>query len=174
MTTNCPFCNTTVSFLEVASTNNSETKIECTNPKCGQIFSFHHTDSIKSTVNLIEKVEADAITGKLVLQGNTISLIPHFDLTENNTIIGRGIEDKISGKARISINTEDTTMSRLQCEIRIIRDKFTDIVSYTLKDLGSLNGTLLNGEKLIKEEEVYLQDNDILKLGNIAYKFEQK
>ncbi|HQW11630.1 MAG TPA: FHA domain-containing protein [Saprospiraceae bacterium] len=174
MTTNCPFCNTAINLSEVIKLSGSETKIECTNLKCGQIFSFIPANSSKNLINLIEKVKEESTPGKLILQGSTISLITHYDLKDNNTIIGRGFEENIPGKSRISINTEDSTMSRIQCEIKIVRDKFTDKINYTLKDTGSLNGTVLNGEKLLKDEEVYLLDNDQIKMGKFIYKFEQK
>ena len=59
----------------------------------------------------------------------------------------------------MEVVTEDLNMSRIHIAIRKRKSGFT------VKDMESLNGTRLNGEKLEKEDEVYLEDGDKILIG---------
>ena len=79
-------------------------------------------------------------------QGERVDTI--FDLGETTTI-GR--------RAGCDIVLPDNAVSRQHARIRREGDR------YSIADLGSTNGTLLNGEPLIKEEP--LQDRDEICVG---------
>jgi diguanylate cyclase (GGDEF)-like protein len=67
-----------------------------------------------------------------------------------------------------------------ECEIPILDDSLSRTHAqvfkngagqYCIKDLGSTNGTAVNGRKLSPHEPTEMQDGDFLKLGNIIFKF---
>lgn len=64
---------------------------------------------------------------------------------------------------------EDTVgISRLHFEIKRTNEQ------YSLKDLGSKNGTKLNGEPLVPYKVYTLQDEDTIKAGKLTYSFKEK
>lgn len=73
----------------------------------------------------------------------------------------------IIGKERrkVSYCISDSTVSRQHC---IIRQKEE---GYTLEDMGSLNGTTVNGVKAEKGVPVDLKDGDILQLSDVTLVF---
>jgi hypothetical protein len=73
------------------------------------------------------------------------------------TDIGRG-----QGNAVV---ISDTTVSRQHARIRLEEDKFL------LFDLGSANGTFVNGQRL--EQPVTLAENDVVRFGEIEFTFKQ-
>lgn len=58
----------------------------------------------------------------------------------------------------------DTRLSRKHAEIRYDGDTFI------IADLGSANGTYLNGERI--QEPLSLQDHDLIKAGPVEFRFE--
>lgn len=72
-----------------------------------------------------------------------------FELKEGIYLLGRDPES--------SIFLNDVTVSRRHAEIRIKAGKIT------IRDLGSLNGTFVNGQVINTETE--LKDGDIIQIG---------
>jgi pSer/pThr/pTyr-binding forkhead associated (FHA) protein len=58
------------------------------------------------------------------------------------------------------------TVSRFHCRIFVPDDGV-----YRLMDMGSFNGTWVNGRRLESKEAVALSDNDQIHLGGILFKF---
>jgi len=71
-----------------------------------------------------------------------------IQLVGTETVMGRDPES--------SIFLNDVTVSRKHAEISMLKDRFT------IKDLGSLNGTYLNGERV---DEAELKSGDELWIG---------
>ena len=94
----------------------------------------------------------------VVLQGN--SLGQTIKLDKDRTIIGRG--------SQADLVLRDEIASRQHAEI--MRQCLEDNCSeYYLNDLGSTNGTFLNGSKVTSQQ--LLQDGDRIKIGNHLLKF---
>jgi len=66
-----------------------------------------------------------------------------------------------SREAEIHIN--DVSVSRLQCRLEVAQDR-----SCTLTDLGSRNGTLVNGQRVTTHR---LADGDTVRLGQVVFGF---
>lgn len=79
-----------------------------------------------------------------------------FALTEDQTVIGRLPE--------CTIQLQSNMVSRKHAEVSKSDDKFF------VQDLGSGNGTFLNGKKI--EQPTELKHNDRLKLGPMLFRFE--
>jgi len=77
-----------------------------------------------------------------------------YELLPNVTLIGRA--------ADCGITLSDNNVSRHHCEIRFAEGRFT------ISDLGSTNGTLLNGRTVTRER---LEDGDSLELGATVMTF---
>jgi diguanylate cyclase (GGDEF)-like protein len=82
-------------------------------------------------------------------------------LERGEVVLGRALE------ADVRVN--DARASRLHARIRIERDPRTGEALYRITDLGSTNGTLLNGEPI---SEAILQDGDKLTIGEQLLRFE--
>src|ERR671926_672751 len=82
-------------------------------------------------------------------------------LERDEVILGRALE------ADVRVN--DARASRMHARINVERDPSTGETRYRLTDLGSTNGTLLNGRPV---KEAYLQDGDKLTVGEHLLRFE--
>jgi diguanylate cyclase (GGDEF)-like protein len=82
-------------------------------------------------------------------------------LERSEVILGRALE------ADVRVN--DARASRLHARISTERDSTTGEVRYRVRDLGSTNGTTVNGQLIT---EVYLQDGDKLLIGEHLMRFE--
>ncbi len=82
-------------------------------------------------------------------------------LERNEVILGRALE------ADVRVN--DARASRLHARISTERDTVTEEVRYRIRDLGSTNGTTVNGQVI---SDAYLQDGDKLVIGEHLMRFE--
>ncbi|MDQ1707050.1 MAG: hypothetical protein QOJ88_261 [Pyrinomonadaceae bacterium] len=82
-------------------------------------------------------------------------------LERAEVIIGRALE------ADVRLN--DTRVSRLHARINSKSDPTTNTSSYRITDLGSTNGTLVNGEPIT---EVALNDGDKIVIGDHLFRFD--
>ena len=83
-----------------------------------------------------------------------------FPLTEDSYTIGRSEAS--------DLRIPDTTISGRHCQVSKNADG-----SYSVKDLGSTNGTSVNNEPL-SDKPVALKNGDILVLGSVEVMYEQK
>ena len=102
-----------------------------------------------------------------------LDAIPEEDLTEVLTLVGRLESDGETtttlveespftiGRRGGSLRLTSNSVSGLHAEIRVIDDK------YFVKDLGSTNGTFLNGERVFDEAE--LHDGDWLQFASLPF-----
>src|SRR6185436_10687750 len=82
-------------------------------------------------------------------------------LERSEVTLGRALD------ADVRIN--DSQASRLHARIRTERNEATGEVRYRLMDLGSTNGTLLNGKRI---ETGFLEDGDKFEIGDQLIRFE--
>ncbi len=96
----------------------------------------------------------------LVFLRGELMAVP-IPLERDEVILGRALE------ADVRIN--DARASRLHARIRIQRDAETGETQYRITDLGSTNGTLVNGQPI---EETVLHDGDKLIIGEHLMRFD--
>lgn len=82
-------------------------------------------------------------------------------LERDNVTIGRALD------ADIRLN--DSKASRLHAQIQIEREGPSGAVRFRVKDLGSTNGTLVNGQVI---REAYVNDGDKILIGDHLFRFE--
>ncbi|HEV7893931.1 MAG TPA: GGDEF domain-containing protein [Pyrinomonadaceae bacterium] len=82
-------------------------------------------------------------------------------LERDEVILGRALE------ADVRVN--DARASRMHARITVERDAATGEARYRITDLGSTNGTLLNGETVL---DAYLQDGDKVTVGEQLLRFD--
>ena len=92
------------------------------------------------------------------LQGQTLGM--SVPIEKEKTVIGRGTQ--------ADIVLRDEIASRLHAEIARLTLE-DDIVEYYINDLGSTNGTFLNGSRVTDNQ--LLEDGDKIKVGNHLMKF---
>ena len=82
-------------------------------------------------------------------------------LERDKVVLGRAVE------ADVRVN--DFRASRQHACITAERDFGTDVVRYKITDLGSTNGTQLNGQAI---SEAFLNDGDKVEIGDHLFRFE--
>lgn len=82
-------------------------------------------------------------------------------LEREEVTLGRALE------ADVRVN--DARASRIHARIRVERDQSNSSARYRITDLGSTNGTLLNGQPV---EDAYLNDGDKLTIGEHLLRFD--
>ena len=82
-------------------------------------------------------------------------------LERDNVTIGRALD------ADIRLN--DSKASRLHAQIQTEREGSSGAVRFRVKDLGSTNGTLVNGQTI---REAFLNDGDKILIGDHLFRFE--
>ena len=94
---------------------------------------------------------------------NTVS--QSFDIDQERMTIGR--KNNAGPKARpdVEVITSDGYMSKKHA---LITRKSNN--SFIITDLGSANGTWLNGEKLSTNDSMYIENGDELKLGKTFFR----
>jgi pSer/pThr/pTyr-binding forkhead associated (FHA) protein len=133
--------------------------VKCKNPKCEEVLQFIIPKPQPKTIVLDEKSDEDQFIQTFIdhEEGEKLN---RFPLSDSVNIIGRKSDDS---PANILIQTEDTSVSRKHCVIEKI--EMNGQIHFILSDCGSKNGVFLNGEKLDKEDEIYLQSGDVIYLG---------
>lgn len=96
----------------------------------------------------------------LVFLGGELLAVP-IPLDRDEVILGRALE------ADVRVN--DARASRLHARINTERNGATGEVRYRITDLGSTNGTILNGQPVV---EAFMQDGDKVIIGEHLMRFE--
>ncbi|HKZ70556.1 MAG TPA: FHA domain-containing serine/threonine-protein kinase [Anaerolineales bacterium] len=93
-----------------------------------------------------------------------------ISLTRREVVIGRSAPSDDTWVPDVDVRQlaldKAKTVSRFHCRIFIPEDGV-----YRLMDMGSFNGTWVNGRRLESKEAVALHDGDQIHLGGIAFKF---
>ncbi|PYS85189.1 MAG: GGDEF domain-containing protein [Acidobacteria bacterium] len=114
------------------------------------------------TASATPKADADARErhpALVFLRGELLAApIP---LEREEVTLGRALE------ADVRVN--DARASRMHARIRVERDPSTGASRYRITDLGSTNGTLLNGQPV---SDAYLEDGDKLTIGEHLLRFD--
>lgn len=163
----CPQCSTK---LAVPITENDlGTKKTAACPKCKKKFAIPISEKLASKF----VSESTSIGGDLEEERTLfIEVIPDemteyqsFELTSDYYTIGRKNNSGPEHRPDVEVVTTDKKMSRKHAAIRK-KGK----VGFTLIDLGSKNGVILNGEKMDPDEEMYLSDGDTFCIGDTYFK----
>jgi diguanylate cyclase (GGDEF)-like protein len=115
---------------------------------------------LDSTLGGRNRKEALGRRPALVFLRGELLAVP-IPLERSEVTMGRALE------ADVRVN--DTRASRLHARITTEHDETTGETRYRLTDLGSTNGTLLNGEMI---EDALLQDGDKFVIGDQLIRFE--
>lgn len=163
----CPQCS---SKLPISITENDlGTKKQHTCPKCGKKFlvpiSVSFASKFESESTRIGGDGGDEISLLLEVIPNKITAFQSFELTSDYYTVGRCNNSGPEHRPDVEVVTTDMKMSRKHAGI-----KKKGSVGFTIKDLGSKNGIILNGKKLEKDEEMYLSDGDTFNIGDTQFK----
>lgn len=96
---------------------------------------------------------------------NSLTTYQSFELTSDYYTLGRQNSGGPENRPDVEVTTTDKKMSRKHVGIR--RKGRT---GFTIKDLGSKNGVVLNGNRLEADEEVYLSDGDMFRIGETTFR----
>lgn len=100
----------------------------------------------------------------LIKDDSTSMTYQSFNISADSTVVGRK-SDNPSRRADVEIETKDTLMSRKHAIIRKVKN-----FGFTLREYPDCkNGIRLNGEKLDKETEIYLNEGDVVCFGKTKF-----
>ena len=163
----CPKCATKLAVPVMESDIGTKKQGCC--PKCGAKF------LVPIPVELAPKFESDSTKiggdfeadNSLVLEtvGSSLTAYQSFELTADYYTIGRNNSGGPENRPDVAVVPMDKKMSRKHAAIRK-KGK----TGFTLRDIGSMNGVYLNGEKLEPDEEMYLSDGDTIRLGDTQFR----
>lgn len=164
---NCSRCAAKLTFPIVESDVGMEKLGTC--PKCGRKI------SVKVPAEWAAKFESDPTQipgGNVEERVLVIETIPNsytdyqcFELTSEYYTIGRQNNSGPEHRPDVEVATTDRKMGRVHAVF-----KKKGKVGYTLMDMGSKNGVFLNGEKLGPDKELYLEDGDLIRLGETQFR----
>ena len=166
LTVKCPKCRALSAIPVVEEEIGTKKKSIC--PKCGDIFSVSIPTSVAS------KFESDPTLGGITGDNSSLLLevirnkdtaYQSFELTADYYTLGRKNNSGPASRPDIEVITSDMKMSRKHA---IIKKKGK--AGFTLKDMNSKNGVVLNGEKIAPDEEIYLSDGDVFRLGDTQFR----
>jgi len=159
----CPKC--TAKLAVPITQNDVGQKKQCMCPKCNKIFLVSIPPSLASQFVSDPTCIGSANSADNLLMLTTVPTeqtpFQCFELTSDYYTIGRKNNSGPEYRPDVEITTSDSRMSRKHAAIRK-----KGASGFTLKDLRSKNGVLLNNEKLDPDEEVYLSDGDIIQIGD--------
>lgn len=163
----CPRCATKLAVPVTEADIGTKKQGAC--PKCKAKF------LIPIPAELAPKFESDSTKigddyeadNSLVLEtvGSSLTAYQSFELTADYYTIGRQNSGGPENRPDVGVVTIDMKMSRKHAAIRK-KGK----TGFTLRDLESTNGVILNGEKLKPNQEVYLSDGDTIRLGDTQFR----
>lgn len=163
----CPQCSSKLAVPITESDLGSKKQSVC--PKCGKRFivpiSMSFASKFDSDPTRIGGDSGEDISLLLEVVPNNITGFQSFELTSDYYTIGRANNSGPEHRPDVEVITTDMKMSRKHA---VIKKKSN--IGFTITDLGSKNGIVLNGKKLDKDEEMYLADGDIFCIGDTKFK----
>lgn len=131
---------------------------------CGEVISgirvpneqvFKGDQISKPTYVEVNKIKQSYL--KLIIEASEYNIKQVFAVKKEIVIIGR---KGVTSKADIQIDTKDLSMSRQHVKIEKMKNG-----KYVIIDNSSINGTFLNGRRLVDDEEIFLENNCKINIG---------
>ena len=164
----CPHCKVGLKVDEQKIPRGIDT-FKC--PKCKHdiplSFIDNKRDNLKGESSTVVFQQSKVEDGRLTVFPNENTKEQIFHLREGHYIMGR---KTVASNADIRIETADKMMSRNHARIEVKKDAKRGLI-HCLTDNQSKNRTMYNGTFLDEGEEVVLQDNDEIRIGNTLLRF---
>jgi len=164
----CPHCKVGLKVDEQKIPKGIDT-FKC--PKCKHdiplSFIDNKRDNLKGESSTVVFQQSKVEDGRLTVFPNENTKEQIFHLREGHYIMGR---KTVASNADIRIETADKMMSRNHARIEVKKDAKRGLI-HCLTDNQSKNRTMYNGTFLDEGEEVVLQDNDEIRIGNTLLRF---
>ncbi len=166
----CNNCGQVIIIPVNQETRGKMIQFACKNKTCDNLITF------KVPRQAGREIDRTVITGDvtkpnisfLEIQENEFGQAAKLILNKGKMVVGRKSSTK---QVDLQINSTDAAMSRQHCTIDGVIDN-QKRVHHILSDNDSKAGTFLNGDKLHAIDEMYLEENDEIRLGRtvITYK----
>lgn len=174
----CPSCKVHLT-LPADKENNEKLLLVC--PKCN--FRGNPTSYIKlqsPQFSNQDKPDIQIVDPTIIIGNNlqsALSIGSFREINSPDTIQLRQGLNRFGRKATNSIcehqfSNNDTFISRKHFEVNVVFNKVTLVYDHRIQDLGSTNGTRINGQKLSKGDIVLLQAGDRVLAGKTELIFE--
>ncbi len=164
----CPACGRVNQISNVRKYLGKKVRLNCLNTACGKEIILDLTESQDEDKTVVIRKTPDASQMGKLIQKKGNKVLAEFFITKNENIAGR----KSSTFIPDIVIHDDPYISRKQFVIKAIR-AMDDPESFTfaLMDCRSKNKTVLNGQALEAEEEIFLKDGDIIEAGTSTFEF---
>jgi hypothetical protein len=159
----CDSCGQVIKIPVTDEIKGKTIQFRCKNKACGEIMKYKvpMVTGRAEDVTIIQGSKTTKKVAQLQLKKSEFGESQVFALQTGKSIIGRKSSTK---KVDVEINSTDTSMSRQHCSIEEYVDK-QQVVFHIISDANSKAGTFLNDKKLHPIDELYLEENDEIRLG---------
>jgi predicted Zn finger-like uncharacterized protein len=123
-------------------------------------------------INKITLTSAEPVDPTILIKKSKITnevAVSKVVLKLGNNVFGRGDQNS---ENVICLTKSEKAMSRKHFEIEAKKSEHNEMVEYTITDLKSTNGIILNGNRLNPLSKVYLNDNDVITIGQTHILFQ--
>jgi uncharacterized protein YbaR (Trm112 family) len=175
----CPSCKTNLT-LPAEKAKNEKLILVC--PKCKYSGNLNSFIKLQNPLIAEPKDHERVVDPTVIAETNFQAALTIGVLAEKKTKekfqLKQGL-NRFGRKSSCSVcehqfSNGDTFISRNHFEINVVFNKANLYFEHRLLDLGSVNGTLVNGNKLAKGDIVLLKAGDKLKVGKTELTFELK
>lgn len=142
--------------------------VKCNN--CGKLIRFRVRRAVSKEAmdpngTLVGVSNNDNKILRLEINGDKLTLKQNFIINQDNVTVGRKNNDGPAYRSDIEIVTADKYMSRVHCALQKKNNG-----RYVIKDIGKRNRILLNDNEIGHMDEYYLNDGDLIQLGQTVIK----
>ncbi|TVR81114.1 MAG: FHA domain-containing protein [Chitinophagaceae bacterium] len=163
MTISCPHCGQKSELKNAKRLSGKKVFLKCSNNRCNEKFEYDFRIKSDEDTTFLTPSLICSGASQLRIMKEDKSVIKIMNLEPKDYIIGR---ERGKGFSTERIVIEDPYISRKHCFIKCSIDLKNGKKRYLVHDLNSTNKTLLNDKELSPDEEVYLSNGDIIKVGN--------
>lgn len=165
----CPNCGKKY-YLSIAEELFGKTvRVQCINTYCsGSIIQSVPVEEVWQSRPILYTINPKTLSIKYYDAKNDIR---EFVWTKNTLIIGRNPKEELGFDA---LKILDPSVSANHCLLGTRWDVFSQTAIYRIKDLGSTNGTFINGRKLESNVKYDLSEKDLILSGNFQLLFNVK
>lgn len=165
---NCPYCKQRVSISVEKGHLGTRHKTLCPNCVSSLLINLPKNIRLPENDNIKKQSKTKIIKGSnekqkymLISNSNIYSEVQEFELNQPYLSFGRM---GFKSESDLEIITEDKRISRKHCVFRSYPN------GVTIEDV-SRGGTMLNNIMLKPNNEIYLKNGDILRMGQTFFKF---
>ena len=165
----CPDCGKKYYLSVLEPLLDKKVRVRCINSYCqSNILQSIPAKSVWGSRKILYTINPQVLTIKYYDSRNEIQ---EFIWSKNTLLIGRNPKEN---RGIDVLKIQDSSVSSTHCILGTRWDIVSQTAVYRIKDLGSTNGTYINGRKLASNVKYDLSDRDLILGGSFQLLFSVK